>query len=91
MIPPGVVDLAWMSAVAGGHAVPHAIGTAPTIGCLPGPDGSALGVGRLSAHSAGKLDISDLLVTGGMHHAWENVYDEDRTCVFIAIGATGGR
>ena len=77
-----------MSAVASGHAVPHAVGAAPTIGCLPGPDGSALGVGRLPAHSAGQLDVSDLLVTGDMPHAWKNVYDEDCAYVFIHIGAT---
>lgn len=139
MTTPGVVDLAWMWAVAGGHSVPHAIGAAPSVGRMPGPDGSAFGVVRFPARSAGKLDVGellpdsaeggqegnvamhatdtidyeiilsgkidivlpgnqrrtlkpgDLLVMGGVPHAWENVYDEDCTYVFIAIGASRGR
>ena len=135
MSTPGVVDVAWMWAVAGGHTLPHGIGSAPAVGRMPGPDGSAFGLVRFPAHSAGKLDIGDLLpdtaeggqegnaamhatatidyevilagkidivlpgnqrrtlkpgdllVMGGVPHAWENVYDEDCTYVFIAIGA----
>jgi hypothetical protein len=139
MSTPGVVDLVWMWAVEGGHSVPHQIGAAPSIGRMPGPDGSAFGVVRFPARSAGKLDVSDLLpdsseagqegnvamhatdtidyeiilsgkidivlpgnqrrtlkpgdllVMGGVPHAWENVYDEDCTYVFITIGAKRGR
>ncbi len=138
MTTPGVVDLAWMWSVAGSPSVPHAIGAAPSVGRMPGPHGSAFGVVRFPAHSAGKLDVGellpdsaeggqegnaamhatdtidyeiilsgtidivlpgnqrrtlkpgDLLVMGGVPHAWENIYDEDCTYVFIAIGATRG-
>ena len=61
MTTPGVVDLAWMWAVAGGHTSPRGIGSAASVGRMPGPDGSAFGVVRFPANSAGKLAVSDLL------------------------------
>ncbi|MDA0823082.1 MAG: cupin domain-containing protein [Proteobacteria bacterium] len=35
------------------------------------------------------LKAGDILVMGGLPHAWENIYDEDCTYVFVAVGATG--
>jgi len=35
------------------------------------------------------LKAGDILVMGGLPHAWENVYDEECTYVFVTVGATG--
>jgi mannose-6-phosphate isomerase-like protein (cupin superfamily) len=58
---PGTIDLAWLWSVPGSHHLPHGIGAAPKGMALPGPGGSALGVVRHPARSAGKLKIPDIL------------------------------
>ena len=35
------------------------------------------------------LKAGDILVMGGLPHAWENIYDADCTYVFVTVGATG--
>ncbi|MBX9607574.1 MAG: cupin domain-containing protein [Gammaproteobacteria bacterium] len=35
------------------------------------------------------LKVGDILVMGGLPHAWENVYDEPCTYAFVTVGATG--
>ncbi len=35
------------------------------------------------------LKAGDILVMGGLPHAWENIYDADCTYVFVIVGATG--
>ena len=39
--------------------------------------------------AGGTLEAGDILVMGGLPHAWENIYDEDCTYVFVTVGATG--
>jgi hypothetical protein len=138
MSQPGIVDVAFMWANESTPVVPKSIGGAPTRMGMPGPNGSAFGVVRFPANSAGKLDASDvlsetteveagneamhatdtvdyeiilsgkidivlpgnqrrtlkpgdLLVMGGVPHAWENIYDEDCTYVFVVVGAERGK
>jgi quercetin dioxygenase-like cupin family protein len=134
---PGVIEVAFMWGVDGIPALPHGIGGPPKAIALPGPGGSACGVVRFPAHSAGRLDAKellknsaeartpedaamhshdtidyeivlsgkidivlqgnqrrtlragDILVMGGLPHAWENIYDEDCVYVFVTVGATG--
>lgn len=133
----GVIEVAFLWSVAGVPALPDGIGGSPTAIALPGPGGSACGIVRFPANSAGRLDAKallqnsaeaheqdnaamhshhtidyeivlsgkidivlqgnqrrtlkagDILVMGGLPHAWENVYDEDCTYVFVTVGATG--
>ncbi len=133
---PGVVEAAFMWGVDDIPALPHSIGGPPVSTTMPGAGGSAMGVVRFPAHSAGKLDAKDvlhesteggqegnaamhatatidyeiilsgkidivlpgnqrrtlfpgdMLVMGGVPHAWENIYDEDCTYVFVVVGAT---
>jgi quercetin dioxygenase-like cupin family protein len=134
---PGVIEVAFMWSVDGVPALPHGIGGAPKAIALPGPGGTACGIVRFPARSAGRLDAKellqnsaeahdkgdagmhshntidyeivlsgkidivlqgnqrrtlkagDILVMGGLPHAWENIYDEDCTYVFVTVGATG--
>ena len=134
---PGVIEVAFLWSVDGIPALPHGIGGPATQIALPGPGGSACGIVRFPARSAGRLDAKDLLknsaeaheqgnsamhshatidyeivlsgkidivlqgnqrrtlkagdvlVMGGLPHAWENVYDVECTYVFVTIGATG--
>lgn len=58
---PGVIDMAWLWSVPDSHHLPHGIGAAPKAMALPKPGGSALGVVRFPAHSAGKLKVPDIL------------------------------
>lgn len=134
---PGIVEVAFLWGIDGVPALPHTIGAAPQQIGLPGPGGSACGIVRFPARSAGRLDAKallqgaaeaeehgnaamhahatvdyeivlsgkidivlqgnqrrtlhagDILVMGGLPHAWENIYDEDCTYVFVTVGATG--
>ena len=134
---PGVVDVAFLWGVDGVPDLPGHIGGPPAGIALPGPGGSACGIVRFPANSAGRLDAKallkdsaragmegdaamhshntidyeivlsgridivlpgnqrrtlkagDILIMGGLPHAWENVYDEDCTYVFVTVGATG--
>jgi len=134
---PGVIEVAFMWGVDGIPNLPHSIGKPLDQIVLPGPGGSACGIVRFKAHSAGRMDAKelltdsadahqaddaamhshdtidyeivlsgkidivlqgnqrrtlkagDILVMGGLPHAWENIYDEDCTYVFVTLGATG--
>lgn len=133
---PGVLEVAFLWGVPGTPALPHGIGGPLPEIALPGPGGSACGLVRFPARSAGRMDAKallkadaevdsgnaamhshatvdyeivlsgkidivlegnqrrtlkagDILVMGGLPHAWENIYDEDCTYVFVTVGATG--
>ena len=134
---PGVIEVAFLWEIEGIPALPKNIGAPPARIALPTAGGSACGIVRFSAHSAGRMDAKellqasaeagmegnaamhshttvdyeivlagkidivlpgnqrrtlkagDILVMGGLPHAWENVYDEDCTYVFVTVGATG--
>lgn len=134
---PGVVEVAFLWGIGGTPALPHGIGGPLKEIALPGPGGSACGIVRFPARSAGRLDAKqllkgdaevndsgnaamhshatvdyeivlsgkidivlegnqrrtlkagDILVMGGLPHAWENIYDEECTYVFVTVGATG--
>ena len=134
---PGVVEVAFLWGIAGTPALPGNIGGPLQQIALPGPGGSACGLVRFPARSAGRLNAKellqgsaeaeesgnaamhshatvdyeivlsgkidivlqgnqrrtlkagDILVMGGLPHAWENIYDEECTYVFVTVGATG--
>lgn len=58
---PDTLELAWFWNVDGGLSLFDNIGKTPTQIKVAGPNGSTFGVVRHPAHSAGKLDVSDLL------------------------------
>ena len=134
---PGVVEVAFLWGIDDIPALPNRIGGPMEGIVLPAPGGSACGLVRFPARSAGRLDAKellqgsaeaeehgnaamhshatvdyeivlsgkidivlqgnqrrtlkagDILVMGGLPHAWENIYDEDCTYVFVTVGATG--
>ena len=134
---PGVLEVAFLWGTDGIPALPNRIGGPLERIVLPGPGGTACGIVRFAAHSAGRMDAKellqesaeaqdhdnaamhshatidyeivlsgkidivlqgnqrrtlkagDILVMGGLPHAWENIYDEDCTYVFVTVGATG--
>ncbi len=134
---PGILEVAFLWGIDGTPALPHGIGGPLKEIALPGPGGSACGLVRFPAHSAGRMDAKallkdsaeadahgdaamhshatvdyeivlsgkidivlqgnqrrtlkagDILVMGGLPHAWENIYDEECTYVFVTVGATG--
>ena len=134
---PGVIEVAFMWGASDIPHLPHSIGGPLESIKLPGPGGTACGIVRFPANSAGRLNAKelltdsaeaheagdaamhshdtidyeiilsgkidivlqgnqrrtlkagDILVMGGLPHAWENIYDEDCTYVFVTVGAKG--